>query len=78
MFNHSYRHRLFCRVMQEIQLDSKIKLLDCPGLVFAASTGDEKDSTVALKNAIKAEALEDPFIPAMAILQRATKAQVGC
>uniref|UniRef100_A0A0A9YF83 Guanine nucleotide-binding protein-like 3 homolog n=1 Tax=Lygus hesperus TaxID=30085 RepID=A0A0A9YF83_LYGHE len=64
------------KVMQEVQLDSKIKLLDCPGLVFAASTGDQTDSTVALRNAIKVEALEDPFIPAMAILQRATKAQM--
>ncbi|BES96212.1 GNL3L/Grn1 putative GTPase [Nesidiocoris tenuis] len=64
------------KVMQEVQLDSKIKLLDCPGLVFAASTGEEKDSTVALRNAIKVEALDDPFIPAMAILQRATKEQM--
>lgn len=62
--------------MQEVQLDSKIKLLDSPGLVFAASAGDETDSMVALRNAIKVETLDDPFIPAAAILQRANKEQV--
>uniref|UniRef100_T1HBR5 Guanine nucleotide-binding protein-like 3 homolog n=1 Tax=Rhodnius prolixus TaxID=13249 RepID=T1HBR5_RHOPR len=64
------------RTMQEVQLDSKIKLLDSPGLVFAASAGDETDSMVALRNAIKVETLDDPFIPAAAILQRANKEQM--
>ncbi|XP_014260076.1 guanine nucleotide-binding protein-like 3 homolog [Cimex lectularius] len=64
------------KTMQEVQLDSKIKLLDSPGLVFAASTGTETDAVVALKNAVKVEALVDPYIPALAILQRATKDQM--
>uniref|UniRef100_A0A069DVQ0 Guanine nucleotide-binding protein-like 3 homolog n=1 Tax=Panstrongylus megistus TaxID=65343 RepID=A0A069DVQ0_9HEMI len=64
------------RTMQEVQLDSKIKLLDSPGLVFAATTGDETDSMVALRNAIKVETLDDPFVPAAAILQRANKEQM--
>lgn len=62
--------------MQEIQLDSKIKLLDSPGIVFASSTGKGTDSVVALKNAVKIGALKDPFTPANAILQRANKTQL--
>lgn len=57
--------------MQTVQLDSKIKILDSPGIVF--SSGPENDSTVALKNAIRVASLKDPFTPASAILQRANK-----
>ena len=39
----------FTKNMQEIYLDSKVKLLDCPGVVF--STEDEK--LLALRNIIK-------------------------
>ena len=37
--------------MQEVQLDSKVKLLDCPGLVMAG--GNRTDASVALRNAVK-------------------------
>ena len=37
--------------MQEVQLDSKVKLLDSPGLVMAG--GNRNDASVALRNAIK-------------------------
>ncbi|CAH3986398.1 unnamed protein product [Pieris brassicae] len=57
--------------MQTVQLDSKIKILDSPGIVF--HSGSETDATVALKNAIKVGALKDPTTPANAILQRANK-----
>ncbi|XP_022115488.2 guanine nucleotide-binding protein-like 3 homolog [Pieris rapae] len=57
--------------MQMVQLDSKIKILDSPGIVF--HSGSETDATVALKNAIKVGALKDPTTPANAILQRANK-----
>lgn len=60
--------------MQTVQLDSKIKILDSPGIVF--SSGSETDSTVALKNAIKVGSLRDPMTPATAILQRANKATI--
>ncbi|XP_063378870.1 guanine nucleotide-binding protein-like 3 homolog isoform X1 [Cydia fagiglandana] len=58
--------------MQTVQLDSKIKILDSPGIVFTA--GAESDSSVALKNAIRVGSLKDPVTPATAILQRANKA----
>ncbi|KAG6460826.1 guanine nucleotide-binding protein-like 3 homolog [Manduca sexta] len=57
--------------MQTVQLDSKIKILDSPGIVF--HSGPESDSTVALKNAIKVGSLKDPATPATAILLRANK-----
>jgi len=54
--------------MQEVQLDSKVKLLDSPGLVMAG--GNRNDASVALRNAIKVESLEDPITPVVAILAR--------
>jgi len=56
------------KAMQEIQLDSKIKLLDCPGLVLAS--GNMSDASVALRNAMKVETLIDPITPVVAILGR--------
>lgn len=58
--------------MQEVQLDSKIKLLDSPGIVFALGN----DSSAALKNAVRISALSDPITPANAILQRVSKPQM--
>ncbi|XP_017784584.1 PREDICTED: guanine nucleotide-binding protein-like 3 homolog [Nicrophorus vespilloides] len=60
------------RAMQEVQLDSKIKLLDSPGIVFA--TGN--DSSASLRNAVKVSAIADPITPANAILQRVNKKQM--
>jgi nuclear GTP-binding protein len=63
--------------MQVVQLDSKIKLLDSPGIVFASNaTGAHSVAVIALKNAVRTDALSDPIVPATAILQRANKQQV--
>jgi len=62
------------KAMQEIQLDSKIKLLDCPGLVLAS--GNMSDASVALRNAIKVETLADPVTPVVAILGRVPRAHI--
>lgn len=64
------------KTMQEVQLDSKIKLLDSPGIVFANSDGKSDATSVALKNAVKIQALKDPFTPATAILKRISREQV--
>lgn len=61
--------------MQEVQLDSKIKLLDSPGIVFTNSSSNT-DASAALKNAVRVESLTDPMTPAAAILQRADTNQV--
>lgn len=47
------------RTMQEVHLDKNVKLLDCPGVVML-KTG-ENDASVALRNCIKIEKLEDPI-----------------
>ncbi|KAI9315557.1 P-loop containing nucleoside triphosphate hydrolase protein [Dichotomocladium elegans] len=54
----------FTKVAQQITLDKNIKLLDCPGIVFAAQGLDgQTDAEIALRNCIKVELLEDPVTP---------------
>lgn len=55
------------KALQEIHLDKNIKLLDCPGIVFAS---DASDDDIALRNCIKIEQIEDPTGPVEAILKR--------
>merc|ERR1719220_3176662 len=62
------------KAMQEVQLDSKIKLLDSPGLVLAS--GNMSDASVALRNAIKVETLDDPVTPVVAILGRVPRPHI--
>jgi len=62
--------------MQTVQLDTKIKLLDSPGIVFASSDEKSDDTSVALKNAIKIRSLKDPFTPAIAILNRISRQRI--
>lgn len=63
------------KTMQVVQLDSKIKLLDSPGIVFENSKNVDP-SSVALKNAVKIESLRDPFTPASVILKRISTHQL--
>ena len=44
------------KVAQEVHLDKKVKLLDCPGIVFAK---DENDVSVILRNHVKLSAVTD-------------------
>lgn len=64
------------KTMQIVQLDSKIKLLDSPGIVFANSDENSDDTSIALKNAVKIQALKDSFTPATAILKRVSRQQI--
>ncbi|XP_043475681.1 guanine nucleotide-binding protein-like 3 homolog [Leptopilina heterotoma] len=65
------------KAMQAVQLDSKIKLLDSPGIVFSAPSKDQNDqSSIALKNAVKIESIKDPFTPASLILKRISTPQL--
>lgn len=59
--------------MQEVEIDSKIKLLDCPGIVFTQSKENEEDSPYVLKNAQRVTDVKDPFSIAQAVLRRASK-----
>lgn len=62
------------RSMQEVELDSKIKLIDCPGIVFTQTknAGEQTTSNI-LKNAQRVSDVKDPFKIAETILQRASK-----
>ncbi|KAF7987892.1 hypothetical protein HCN44_003755 [Aphidius gifuensis] len=63
------------KAMQVVQLDTKVKLLDSPGIVFADSN-ETNETSVALKNAVKIQALKDPFTPATAVLRRIPKQKI--
>ena len=52
---------------KEIQLDSNIKLIDSPGIIFASAS---LDSDVILRNAVRIEQLEDTVEPVRIILTR--------
>lgn len=58
------------RHIQEVQLDSMVKLLDSPGIVFA---GESEDPSVVMRNATKIETLKDPASVVGALLTRAPK-----
>lgn len=60
--------------MQEVELDSKIKLIDCPGIVFTqAKNNDNQITSNILKNAQRVSDVKDPFKVAESILKRASK-----
>jgi len=59
------------RTLQEVILDKHIRLIDSPGVVLASR--EQFDPVeIALKNALRVEALEDPISPIVAILRRCT------
>ncbi|XP_054712776.1 guanine nucleotide-binding protein-like 3 homolog [Uloborus diversus] len=61
------------KTVQEISLDKHIKIIDSPGVVFAK---DGSPTTLALRNAVRVETLEDVMEPAEAIIQRANPAHL--
>ena len=61
--------------MQEVALDSKIMLLDSPGIVLA--TGDATDTTIALRNALRIDTLEDAIPPVEVVVKRTGKEYVS-
>lgn len=70
----------FTKTVQYIYLDSKIKLLDSPGIVFAKANNKENSelhaANLALRNCIKIEQLNDPVLPVKAILARVTRDEI--
>lgn len=60
--------------MQEVELDSKIKLIDCPGIVFTQTKNtNQQNASNVLRNAQRVSDVKDPFPVATSILQRASK-----
>ncbi|KAI9269782.1 P-loop containing nucleoside triphosphate hydrolase protein [Sporodiniella umbellata] len=61
----------FTKVAQQITLDKNIKLLDCPGIVFAQQgQDDQSDAEITLRNCVKVELLDDPISPVDVIISK--------
>lgn len=58
--------------MQEVEIDSNIKLIDSPGIIFQRPKNESPDEFFALKNAQHVNTVQDPFPLASDILKRAT------
>jgi nuclear GTP-binding protein len=56
----------FTKTLQEVQLDKKIKLIDCPGVIFSE---DSKNAHL-LRNCVSAEKVEDPISIVSQVLRR--------
>ncbi|NXX16490.1 GNL3L protein, partial [Podargus strigoides] len=63
------------KCLQAVQLDRRIQLLDCPGVVM--ETGDAAAAAAPLRGALDPQRLRDPLSPAAAILSRCPPEQVG-
>mmetsp|Transcript_33279 Transcript_33279/g.75845 ORF Transcript_33279/g.75845 Transcript_33279/m.75845 type:complete len:491 (-) Transcript_33279:38-1510(-) len=46
------------KIMQEVKLDSKVTMIDSPGVVFA---GSSEDPAVVLRNVVRPENVDDPI-----------------
>eukprot|EP00667_Euglena_gracilis_P007914 EG_transcript_8005 len=64
----------FTKCSTEVQLNSSVTIMDCPGIVFSSSAADSTASV--LRNAIKVETIEDPIAPVELILERCDKAKL--
>lgn len=60
------------RTMQEVEIDSHIKVIDSPGIIFQRPKDESPDEFFALKNAQHINTVQDPFPLATDILKRAT------
>ncbi|KAG5670945.1 hypothetical protein PVAND_001174 [Polypedilum vanderplanki] len=60
------------KAMQEVEIDSNIKLIDSPGIIFQRPKNESPDEFFALKNAQHVNTVQDPFPLACDILKRAT------
>ncbi|CAO1423330.1 unnamed protein product [Diamesa serratosioi] len=60
------------KTMQEVDIDSNIKILDSPGIIFQRPKNESPDEFFALKNAQHINTVQDPFPLASDILKRAT------
>ncbi|XP_053694055.1 guanine nucleotide-binding protein-like 3 homolog [Sabethes cyaneus] len=58
--------------MQEVQIDSHVKLIDSPGIIFQRPKDEDQNRFYALKNAQKVTEIQDPFPLADDILKRGT------
>lgn len=62
----------YTKVLQEVQLDSKVKLIDSPGVIFEDSdtNGENNSSSLLLRNCVSPDTMADPVPAATAICAR--------
>nr|CCA23588.1 guanine nucleotidebinding proteinlike 3 putative [Albugo laibachii Nc14] len=61
------------KCLQQVQIDSKIKLLDCPGIVFDDSDTDR----LLLRNCINPESVQDPMQAVQVLLEQCDPEQLA-
>jgi nuclear GTP-binding protein len=62
----------FTTSLQEIEIDSKVKVIDSPGVILC----NESESVLVLRNMANPSEVKDPITPIGAILERANKIQL--
>lgn len=62
----------FTRNLQEIELDSKLKIIDSPGVILS----NESEAVLVLRNQVNPAEVKDPITPIGAILSRVSKHQM--
>lgn len=61
---------------QVVTIDKRVKLMDCPGIVFARARSAEEEADVMLRNCVRVEKMEDPQAPVEAMLRRVPAEQL--
>jgi len=70
----------FTKTAQEVQLDAKVRLLDCPGIIFDDGAGsgglDDGGAGLLLRNCVSVESMPDPELAVAGILRRCEPAKL--
>lgn len=59
----------FTRSLQEIEIDSKVKIIDSPGVILS----NDNEAVLVLRNQVNAVDVKDPITPIPAILDRVSR-----
>lgn len=62
----------FTRSLQEVEIDSKVKIIDSPGVILS----NDSEAILVLRNQLNPTDVKDPVAPITAILQRVNKQQM--
>ena len=62
---------------QTVALDKKVRLMDCPGIVFARARTAEEEVAVLLRNCVRVEKISDPVSAVGGILRRVPHASLA-
>ena len=62
----------FTRSLQEIEIDSKVKIIDSPGVILS----NDNESLLVLRNQANPSEVKDPITPIAAIMERVSKTQL--